>query len=245
MTSCLQPNATKSDNQYRAHKFGMNNLSIISLSHPYFMVSLDIEMLWGFVHTHEYRLIKLLTKAGGNEIRKCVEFLLEQFEKYQISVTWAFVGHLFLDHCEKEDGIPHKDMIRPSKDWYSIDPCTDIKTNPLFYGRDIVESVLGSDLDHEIGYHSFSHVIFSKCERDVAEAEIKKGIEVAKDFGIEFVSFVFPDNQIGHLDLLYSNGFRIFRGIRPRKYCYYQNDLKNSLCNTQQSGSTPIKSFFL
>ena len=49
------------------------------------------------------------------------------------------MGHLFLDHCEKEDGIPHKNMPRFKEDWYSCDPCSDIKRDPLFYGRKKVE----------------------------------------------------------------------------------------------------------
>jgi peptidoglycan/xylan/chitin deacetylase (PgdA/CDA1 family) len=177
-----------------------------------FMISLDIELLWGVIHTNEYYLIRLLKEAGGEGIRRRINNILKSLERFEIPATWAFVGHLFLDRCDKERGVPHLDMPRPTRDWYSVDPCTDIERNPLYYGRDIVERVIASEIDHEIGYHSFSHVQFSKCRRDVAEAEIKKGIEISKDFGINLVSFVFPDNQVGHLDLLSSNGFKIYRG---------------------------------
>lgn len=134
------------------------------------------------------------------------------FERYSIPATWAIVGHLFLDHCEKAGGIPHKDLPRFKEDWYSCDPCTDIIKDPLYYGKDIVEKILASPIGHEIGYHTFSHVPFSECSRAVAEAEIKEGIKLANQFGITFKSFVFPQDKIGHLDILRENGFRIYRG---------------------------------
>jgi hypothetical protein len=61
--------------------------------------------------------------------------------RWERIATWAIVGHLFLDHCEKEDGIPHKDMPRFTDGWYSCDPCTGIHKDPLYYGRDIIEKI--------------------------------------------------------------------------------------------------------
>jgi len=153
-----------------------------------------------------------LIKNEDKKVRGCIDTLLSLFEKYNIPATWAVVGHLFLNHCEKEDGIPHKDMPRFKENWYSSDHCTDIQRDPLYYGRDIVEKILSNRIEHEIGYHSFSHVIFSECSREVAEAEIKMGDKLAKEFGIALKSFVFPKNNIGHVDVLKKNGFKIYRG---------------------------------
>jgi peptidoglycan/xylan/chitin deacetylase (PgdA/CDA1 family) len=141
---------------------------------------------------------------------------LNIFEKHNIPATWAVVGHLFLDHCEKEDGIPHKDMPRFKEDWYSCDPCSNIQRDPSYYGKDIVEKISASPVEHEIGYHSFSHVIFSECSREVAEAEIKEGIKLAKEFGVTLRSFVFPQHEIGHINILKEYGFMIYRGLRER-----------------------------
>jgi len=95
----------------------------------------------------------------------------------------------------------------------------------LYYGKDIVEKILASPVKHEIGYHSFSHVLFSECSREVAEAEIKKGVELAKDFGITLRSFVFPENKIGHIDLLKKYKFKIYRGENRGRYDLNQNIL--------------------
>ena len=181
------------------------------LTKPIFIISLDTELLWGYVGYPSNEVISLM-KSDAKKVRGCIDILLNLFQKHNIPATWAVVGHLFLDHCECESGIPHKEMPRFKEDWYSSDPCTDIKRDPLYYGKDIVEKILSRRIEHEIGYHSFSHVPFSECSREVAEAEIKEGVKLAKEFGITLKSFVFPENKIGHVDILKKYGFKIYRG---------------------------------
>ena len=178
---------------------------------PTFIISLDVELIWGYVSEPTRKSISLMKKDDKNG-RGCIDILLNIFEKHNIPATWAVVGHLFLDHCECESGIPHKNMPRFKQDWYSSDPCTDIKRDPLFYGRDIIEKILSNPVEHEIGYHSFSHVPFSECNREVADAEIKEGVKLAKGLGVTLKSFVFPENKIGHVDILKKYGFKIYRG---------------------------------
>jgi peptidoglycan/xylan/chitin deacetylase (PgdA/CDA1 family) len=187
---------------------------------PIFTLSLDTELIWGIIHTNADASSLI---NDEKHCRGAINTLLNIFEKHNIPATWAVVGHLFLDHCEKETGIPHRNMPRFKDDWYSYDPCTDIKRDPLYYGRDIVEKILSSPVRHEIGYHSFSHVIFSECSREVAEAEIKEGLKLAKEFGITLKSFVFPDDRIGHLDVLKENGFVAYRGTRAKHISAIQN----------------------
>lgn len=184
---------------------------------PTFIISLDTELIWGYVAHLTHRAISLM-KNDNKKVRGCIDLLLNLFEKHNIPATWAVVGHLFLDHCENEDGIPHKDMPRFKEDWYSSDPCTDIQRDPLYYGKDIVEKIISNRIEHEIGYHSFSHVVFSECNREVAEAEIKMSDKLAKEFGITLKSFVFPENKIGHVDILKENGFKIYRSENLGKY---------------------------
>lgn len=76
----------------------------------------------------------------------------------------------------------------------------------------ILEKIVGSGVKHEIGYHSFLHINFSERSRRYAEAEIKEGLKLAKQLGVAFRSFVFPNNAIGHIDVLRENGFIIYRG---------------------------------
>jgi hypothetical protein len=151
-------------------------------------------------------------RRDPKNVRGAIGKLLDIFRENDIKATWAVVGHLFLDHCELEEGIPHKNVSRLTDNWYSFDPCSNINKSPLFYGRDIIERLLSNPVKHEIGLHSFSHVLFSDCTREVADAEVKEGIRLAKQLGIEVKSFVFPQNKIGHVDVLRENGIQIYRG---------------------------------
>lgn len=154
-----------------------------------FIISLDVELLWGTVFYPALKTANLLKKdsRGG---KGCIDVLLNFFERHDIPATWAVVGHPFLNHCECDGGIPHKNIPRFKEDWYSLDTCTDMKRYPLYYGRDIIEKILSNRVEHEIGYNSFSHVLFSECSREVAETEIKIANKLAKEFGITLKSFV-------------------------------------------------------
>ena len=91
------------------------------ITQPTFIVSLYVELLWGAVHYPLHKSVSLV-KNDGTKVRGCIDILLNLFQKHNIPATWAVVGHLFLDHCECEDGIPHKEMPRFKEDWYSADP---------------------------------------------------------------------------------------------------------------------------
>jgi len=190
-----------------------------------FTISLDFELLWGSFDSGKHRkFIDHFARDGGafRSTRAIVDRLLALFQKYDVRVTWATLGHLFLDHCEMIDGVKHPDMPRArhswfAQDWYTHDPCKDYRAEPLWYGRDMIEKILDAKPRHEIGSHSFSHVIFSDpgCTAEVADAEIRKCVELARGLNLELESFVFPRNQLGHLDLLRKHGFRIARGKAP------------------------------
>jgi peptidoglycan/xylan/chitin deacetylase (PgdA/CDA1 family) len=191
-----------------------------------FTISLDFELMWGSFDSGKHRRFASHLErdgAGGfRQTRGIVDGLLALFKKYDVSVTWATVGHLFLDACEAGEGIKHPDMPRPrhawfGRDWYEFDPCSDLRAEPLWYGRDMVEKILAAEPEHDVGSHSFSHVIFNDpgCTREVAEAEVGKCVELARGMGVELESFVFPRNGLGHLDVLREHGFRITRGAAP------------------------------
>ncbi len=191
-----------------------------------FTISLDFELLWGSFDSGKHRkFISHFEKNGTTAFdatRSIVDRLLELFRKYDVRVTWATVGHLFLDSCEESDGVKHADMPRArhrwfEQDWYAFDPCKDFREEPLWYGRDMVEKILAAEPRHDVGSHSFSHVIFSDpgCTREVAEAEVKKCVELARDFDLKMESFVYPRNELGHLDVLSRHGFKVTRGNMP------------------------------
>jgi peptidoglycan/xylan/chitin deacetylase (PgdA/CDA1 family) len=95
---------------------------------------------------------------------------------------------------------------------YSV-PATWAVVGKLFYEHpELLASIRESGIEHEIGYHSFSHIRFSQVSRATAEKELKEGLKIQDEFGVRFRSFVFPENMIGHVDLLREYGFSIYRG---------------------------------
>lgn len=182
---------------------------------PQLIISLDTELLWGSTTLENLNFLK----SKGNLREKTVYRLLHLFKKYEIPATWAIVGHLFLEKCDKSSCLVWRNVREHdySRDWY-IDPFSNIKEDPSYYGSDIVESILNDPINHEIGYHSFSHPRFKEIPRKMAEDEIKEAKKIEKEWGIKLKSFVFPRDEIVHIDLLKQNGFKIYRGMKAGKY---------------------------
>lgn len=186
-----------------------------------FTVSHDLELAWG---TLDERKVEGY-KEHFEKTREVVGQLLNLYERYSVSATWAVVGHLLLNQCEKQGGLTHPEVVRPDYDWFegdwfNRDPCTSIEEDPFWYGEDIVNDILSCEQHQELGCHSFSHIIYGDdgCSKEVAESDLSKCMELAQKLGIELRSFVFPRNSIGHLDILSKYGFTCFRGKTNRWY---------------------------
>ncbi len=173
------------------------------------VLSVDAELAWGF-HDLPHPPTERVENA-----RDSWRYLLDLFDREHIPATWAIVGHLFLDRC---DGI-HSDHPL-SKTWFERDPGGERSGESVWFGSDLIERVVESDVAHEIGSHSFSHVPFGRPEttRTVAEAEVELAVELASESGFTFDSFVFPRNSIGHREVLAENGFQCYRGTAPERW---------------------------
>lgn len=183
-----------------------------------FVVSIDLEMSWGAVHhgrPHD--------ESPYLREREVVDDVLELMERYEISATWAVVGHLFLRECTApDDGPPHPGITRPDYpwlvgDWYDLDPVSDVQLAPTWYGPDLVERIASCPTPQEIASHSFAHVIAGDpgCSREAFAADVQEAVDVARARGFELRSFVYPRNSIAHLDVLEDAGFTSFRGPTP------------------------------
>ena len=184
-----------------------------------FCISSDFELNWAFKYLRSGRY------DAGKLARENFPGILDFFDRYSVPVTWATVGHLFLETCSRDQGKPHPDMPRPpffevgankysEGDWYQFDPCTDHQKDPYWYAPDLIQLILNSKVDHEIGSHTFSHIEFSEdfCSPELASQELKKCIEVMSKYKLKPTSFVFPSNVEGNFQALVDNGFITFRG---------------------------------
>jgi hypothetical protein len=185
------------------------------------VVSIDTELAWGEAHrrgqppgdgpAHDY-----------DAEREIIDRLLEILDRHQLPTTWAIVGHLFLSECSAAGGRPHADIVRPDfswlpGDWFAIDPCSSVAADPWYYGPDIVERIRGSAVAHEIGCHSFAHVMAGEpgCSAEAFRSDLAACVASAGAHGLALRSFVFPRNSIGHVDELAPAGFTCYRGRPP------------------------------
>ncbi len=188
---------------------------------PVFIISFDVELAWGFILHRQHTILRML-QNDPLKARGTIDRLLRLLAMYNIPATWAIVGHLLLD---SEQGIQSNFQDAPQfKDgWIDWDTYMSIYHQPLYRFEELVEKIITTAQKHEIGLHSFFHLPFSKCSREIAEFEIEHGIKTLEQWGISPKSFVFPGNQIGHLESLKSHGFQIYRGKDATRYDISQN----------------------
>ena len=189
----------------------------VPLERGAFVVSIDTELAWGEAHRRD-------GTEGSHHFdaeRQVIDAILDLFARHGIAATWAIVGHLFLDACHDDGRGPHPGLVTPDYDWLdegwlAVDPCSTLADAPHWYGRDIVDAVLGCAVPQEVGSHSFSHVIVDDpaCTPDVFASELAAAAGVAAERDVELRSFVYPRNKIGQIERLAEHGYRCYRGGR-------------------------------
>lgn len=174
-------------------------------------ISSDFEMSWAWRGNDKVQILR------GIAERQNVPFILQLLEEYSVPVTWATVGHLFLENCTRSgSGLAHAAMPRPTAndlwrgDWYMHDPCSDIVKDPSWYAPDLIHQIMECSTPQEIGTHSFSHINFSaRCSTpELVRRELEACIDVMQPFGLRPRSLVFPFNIPGYsyLSLLANMG---------------------------------------
>jgi peptidoglycan/xylan/chitin deacetylase (PgdA/CDA1 family) len=189
------------------------------------IISADFELAWASRYSKKYLDPLKSTIEKAQIERKNIPKILTLCEKFDIPITWLTVGHLFLESCSKINGVAHPDHLRPDHfenewwnysgmDWFEYDPGTDYKTDPLWYCPDLIRMILNSNVKHEIGCHTFSHIDCSEdvCRPELFMAEIEACQKAAEKLGIyKMESFVHPGHTIGNLGILAKHGFTNFR----------------------------------
>jgi peptidoglycan/xylan/chitin deacetylase (PgdA/CDA1 family) len=209
------------------------------------VVSLDLELCWG-------RFDKVpvpVLEADAAEERIQIKRLLALLDRYEIPATWATVGHLMLEGCTRHDGAVHAEVMpRPDyswfpKDWYVHDPCTSAIQSPGWYAPDILEWIRGTRVRHEIASHSFAHIYYGdpECNAAAARVDLTAAVAAASQCDVSLRSFVFPRNQVGHLDVLREQGIRAYRGADPTPFRKSKGKLYKTLSFLDQLFGLPPK----
>jgi peptidoglycan/xylan/chitin deacetylase (PgdA/CDA1 family) len=180
------------------------------------IISADFEMSWAFRYSKKNKNYLEL----GRQERKNFPVIVKLLDDYNIPVTWATVGHLFLKECKKGDHdwmhrIPHFDdhWKFTGGDWFDHDPCTDYLKNGEWYAPDLIEQILQSQVAHEIGCHTFSHIdcTYKNCPPQVIDDELAACTLASAKYGLKLSSIVFPGGTAGNFEILKKHGYRIYR----------------------------------
>src|SRR6185503_4880470 len=83
----------------------------------------------------------------------------------------------------------------------------------IWYAPEVVETVRAARTPQDIGSHSYAHVYFGQTEREALRRDLAAARRVHDRHGLPFVSFVFPRNQVAHVDLLREAGVKVFRSV--------------------------------
>lgn len=165
------------------------------------VISVDAELGWGF---HDLESPPLHRVEGA---RVGWQRLASLFEVYRVPATWAVVGHLALDTC---DGIHEGHPLSP--DWFARERGAWADRSALRFAPELLRELTSSEVAHEIGCHSFSHVIHTDVKRSVVRAELSASADAFHDHGIEPTSYVYPRNAVADSDLLAAHGYTAYRG---------------------------------
>jgi hypothetical protein len=74
--------------------------------------------------------------------------------------------------------------------------------------------LLDSGIKHDIGAHGYTHKMFTQLSKAEAEEELRLISSGMNKYGLEPKTFIFPRNQISHLDLLEKYTYSSYRGKR-------------------------------
>jgi peptidoglycan/xylan/chitin deacetylase (PgdA/CDA1 family) len=182
-----------------------------------FVISLDYELMWGV------RDKKTIQSYGNNiaNVSEVIDKLLECFENFEISATFATVGFLLFN--SKKELLNNLPSIKPtySNKRYNpygeyimnIDPINELKYH--FASNDIDKILSGSN--HELSTHTYSHYycLEQGQQKEQFRSDLHQAIVTAKALkSIDLKTIVFPRNQFNkdYEEVLIEMGIIAYRG---------------------------------
>ena len=180
-----------------------------------FTISIDFEFAWGAAHrdlsTKQLERIRKEISINRNLISMC--------ETYRVPATWAIVGHLLEHDCCWQHGVAHADFPRPittgaQRDWFWQHPASGDVDDELWFDRHgLIDMIRNSGVQHEIGSHSYSHIMYGSVDTTSAAVEwdLEKSRAIHRRNGLPFSTFVYPRNSIGHKELIRKAGLTCYR----------------------------------
>jgi hypothetical protein len=189
-----------------------------------FIISLDFELFWG-VHDH--------LKHNGSyfdnlkKTPEAIDCILELFEDFSISATWATVGFLFASNLTERQ--KYDPVFKPRYSNKGLNPYRDSveildHIQYIYFNPELIRKI-GSYEHQEIATHTYSHFFCREQGQTQKEfeADLVAAIRIARSKGVEISSLVFPRNQDAYHQALFRNGITAYRGNQHHKF-YSEGD---------------------
>lgn len=180
-----------------------------------FILSLDCEGKWGVADSLTPAKHRSLSDEKLREAYVGVVSLLDEF---QIPATFAFVGLFAQSRSAFQRLVPELERLRERAEDY-LGPALDdtiAGSRQGWHGDWAVDLVTNAKMQHEIGLHGVTHVPWIRCDRSFFEEELSLLPEISGAVA-RSRTFVFPRNEVAHVDLLSSAGFAGYRTGRARR----------------------------
>jgi peptidoglycan/xylan/chitin deacetylase (PgdA/CDA1 family) len=177
-----------------------------------FVISLDFELAWGT------RGRPAASKVGPylDGARDAIRDMLDLFEEFNVSATWATVGALLM----AQPGAQRRHRMITASRFDDI-PAGDHLSAPNWYAEDILDQILNCPVPQEIGCHTLTHLyVNTQAEgREELADELDLFLELFEELRLPRPrSFVFPKAYQAHFDLLAERDFYAYRGPEDRWY---------------------------
>jgi peptidoglycan/xylan/chitin deacetylase (PgdA/CDA1 family) len=180
-----------------------------------FILSLDTEIAWGTYTRADMRAFSPIFARYRGVLRQLIDLL----DLYEVPATWAVVGHLFLQPGEPAPpGLeqPHYSWS-DQPDW---ERAPDSSHPAWYYGPDVIELIRGARAAHEIGTHTYTHVIAGQpaVTPQILDSQLAACVAAHQANGLELRSIVYPWNEIAYTDRLADHGILAYRGEERNWY---------------------------
>jgi hypothetical protein len=182
------------------------------------VVSLDFELHWGLrdvLRVEQYRENLL-------GVRRAIPAMLDLFAEFGIRATWATVGFLFFESLD--DLLAASPGTLPCYDDRKLDPYAALgevgkneAEDPFHFAPSLIR-LIHATAGQELATHTFSHFYVRAAgpSLDSFRADLCAAKSVARRFGIDIKSIVFPRNEISapHLRICAEAGIIAYRGVQ-------------------------------
>ena len=203
------------------------------MNKPYFVISLDFELLWGVFDKVDYKE----KENYFNNTRRVIPEILKLFKDYEIHCTWATVGMMFQTSWEEwAQNIPANlpEYRREELSAYNYGKqINNQSTKSYCFAKDLILQIQKTP-HQEIGTHTYSHYYcLEEGQTPKAfRADLKKSIELAYKMGIILESLVFPRNQFNeeYLDICFDLGIK---SVRSNPTDWYWKDTQQDSLKTK------------